>query len=62
MLFMVPLFAALAARLRRGLLIPAVYGIFIACIGGLWLWLESGALNGMPKLKHPARLPSAIFE
>ncbi|MDG5500253.1 MFS transporter [Marinobacter sp. BGYM27] len=42
MLFMVPLFASLAARLRRSTLMPSVYGIFIACIGGFWFWLESG--------------------
>ncbi|MFB4204294.1 hypothetical protein KBTX_02060 [wastewater metagenome] len=41
MLLAVPVFAALAARFRRSVLIPAVYGIFIACILGFWLWLRS---------------------
>jgi len=42
MLLAVPVFAALASRFRRTRLIPAVYGIFIACILGFWVWLESG--------------------
>jgi AAA family ATP:ADP antiporter len=42
MLAAVPIFAALATRFRRTRLIPAVYGLFIACIAGFWLWLESG--------------------
>jgi len=42
MLVAVPIFAALAARFRRTRLSPAVYGLFIACIGGFWLWLQSG--------------------
>lgn len=42
MLVAVPIFAALASRFRRTRLIPAVYGLFIACIAGFWLWLESG--------------------
>jgi len=41
MLMAVPVFAFLAARFRRTRLIPAVYGIFIACIAGFWLWLRS---------------------
>ncbi len=41
MLVAVPIFAALATRFRRTYLIPMVYGIFIACIGGFWLWLQS---------------------
>lgn len=43
MLVAVPIFAALASRFRRTRLIPAVYGIFLACIAGFWVWLESGA-------------------
>ena len=35
------IFTALATRFRRTRLIPAVYGIFIACIALLWLWLRS---------------------
>jgi AAA family ATP:ADP antiporter len=42
MLAAVPAFAALAARFPRRRLIPAVYGFFIACIIGFWVWLESG--------------------
>ncbi|MDX1609483.1 MAG: hypothetical protein R3225_05125 [Halofilum sp. (in: g-proteobacteria)] len=42
MLLAVPVFAALAARFHRTRLIPAVYGLFLACIAGFWLWLESG--------------------
>ena len=42
MLVAVPIFAALATRFRRTRLIPAVYGIFLACIAGFWWWLESG--------------------
>lgn len=41
MLAAVPVFAFLAARFRRSRLIPCVYGIFIACIVGFWLWLRS---------------------
>ncbi len=41
MLLAVPLFSALASYFRRALLLPAVYGFFIACIGGFWLWLQS---------------------
>lgn len=41
MLLAVPVFAALATRFRRTRLIPAVYGIFIACIVLFWLWLRS---------------------
>ncbi|WP_440998121.1 NTP/NDP exchange transporter [Arhodomonas sp. SL1] len=41
MLLAVPLFAALAARFHRRALIPTVYGIFIACILGFWLWLRA---------------------
>ncbi len=41
MLVAVPVFAALASRFRRSRLIPAVYGIFIACILGFWLWLRA---------------------
>lgn len=41
MLVAVPIFAALATRFRRNALIPAVYGIFIACILGFWLWLRA---------------------
>ena len=41
MLLAVPVFAALATRFRRTRLVPAVYGIFIACIGLFWLWLRS---------------------
>jgi AAA family ATP:ADP antiporter len=41
MLLAVPVFAALATRFRRTRLIPAVYGIFIACIAFFWLWLRS---------------------
>jgi AAA family ATP:ADP antiporter len=41
MLVAVPIFAALATRFRRTRLIPAVYGIFIACIALFWLWLRS---------------------
>jgi len=43
MLLAVPVFAALATRFRRTRLVPAVYGIFIACMLGFWAWLESGA-------------------
>lgn len=42
MLMAVPLFAAVATYLRRAVLLPVVYGFFIACIGGFWLWLQSG--------------------
>ena len=41
MLAAVPVFALLATRFRRTRLIPCVYGIFIACIAGFWLWLRS---------------------
>lgn len=41
MLLAVPVFAALATRFRRTRLVPAVYGIFIACIALFWLWLRS---------------------
>ncbi len=41
MLIAVPVFAALAGRFRRTRLIPVVYGLFIACILGFWLWLRS---------------------
>lgn len=41
MLVAVPIFAALAARFPRVRLISAVYGIFIACIFGFWLWLRA---------------------
>lgn len=41
MLAAVPIFAALATRFRRTRLVPAVYGLFIACIVGFWLWLRS---------------------
>lgn len=41
MLVAVPLFAALATRFRRTRLIPLVYGLFLACIIGFWLWLRS---------------------
>jgi ATP:ADP antiporter, AAA family len=42
MLLAVPAFGALAVRFRRSRLIPVVYGVFIACILGFWLWLRSG--------------------
>lgn len=42
MIAAVPLFAALASRFPRQRLLPAVYGFFIACIAGFWLWMESG--------------------
>jgi len=45
MLAAVPAFAALAARFPRRRLIPAVYGFFIACIAGFWLWMESGVAS-----------------
>jgi AAA family ATP:ADP antiporter len=41
MLAAVPVFAALASRFSRTRLIPAVYGLFIACILGFWLWLRA---------------------
>ncbi|OEY68099.1 hypothetical protein BG841_14990 [Marinobacter sp. X15-166B] len=41
MLLAVPLFAALATHFRRAVLLPVVYGFFIVCIGGFWLWMES---------------------
>lgn len=43
MLAAVPLFAALASRFPRQRLLPVVYAFFIACIGGFWLWMESGS-------------------
>lgn len=41
MLVAVPIFAALAARFRRTRLIPAVYGLFLVCIGLFWWWLRA---------------------
>ncbi|MFW6067324.1 MAG: NTP/NDP exchange transporter [Myxococcota bacterium] len=41
MLLAVPAFAVLAARFPRNRLIPVVYGAFIACILGFWVWLRS---------------------
>ncbi len=41
MMAAIPAFAWLASRFRRTRLIPAVYGFFIACILGFWLWLRA---------------------
>ncbi|MFW6086475.1 MAG: NTP/NDP exchange transporter [Myxococcota bacterium] len=41
MLLAVPAFGALAVRFRRSRLIPVVYGVFVACILGFWLWLRA---------------------
>ncbi|WP_166267950.1 NTP/NDP exchange transporter [Marinobacter caseinilyticus] len=41
MLVASPLFAALAIRFRRAVLLPLTYGLFIACIIGFWFWLQA---------------------
>jgi len=42
MLGVVPLYGWLASRFPRRRLVPVVYGLFIACMGGFAVWLESG--------------------
>ncbi len=49
----VPVFGALAARYPRGMLLPVVYGFFIANILGLFAWLQSGL--------RPEWAPGAFF-
>jgi len=41
MMAAIPAFAWLASRFRRTRLIPAVYGFFLICILGFWLWLRA---------------------
>ena len=43
MLAAVPIYGFLATRFPRKYLVPVVYGLFIACIMGFSLWLESGS-------------------
>jgi len=42
MLGAVPLYGWLASRFPRRRLVPVVYGLFIACMAGFAVWLESG--------------------
>ena len=53
MLAVTPIFGALAARLPRRTLLPALYAFFIACILALWALLRREAV--------PAWAPAAFF-